>query len=54
LHEQTIIFSSLRGIAESDADIAKDRGVLTAGLNRRGQAVLHFGTSRGFIACPEK
>src|SRR5215472_2802807 len=49
-------FSSLRGIAESDADIAKDRGMLTAGLNRWGQRLLPFGTSldvpKSKIPCP--
>jgi hypothetical protein len=54
LHEHTIISLLPRGIAENDADIAKDREALAAGLNRWGPTLLHFGTSRDFIACPEK
>ena len=39
---------------KSDADIAKDRWALAAGLNRRGQAFLHFGTSGGFHSLSRK
>jgi hypothetical protein len=38
------ISASSEASRKSDADIAKDRRVLTAGLNRWGRTILHFGT----------